>query len=280
MTQKPEYNILWAFVGILLFHAIMIGITALDGVYHMPFWIFGILLFIVFFALAYFYRSRLKELPIFLGLLYFLICVYPTLAYILYMNNVNNYEFSESFLENELSFINEKFESEIPLKDLKRIRTYLDTAKFVYDRKYIEIPERYNFDNVLVGYTGKWLLTISKNDSVKTEILYRMVDPELEQNSILDGIDREIAKFQRLVEFKNLNTYDVPYSEFWIEAVMGFRYGDIKPARNIPKILNALPLICYLLLGTILVKYSLENNEVQKKKSKKKKKKKGYKNDN
>ncbi|KAB5491764.1 MULTISPECIES: hypothetical protein [Flagellimonas] len=276
MAEKPEHVILYGLTGVLLIYVILIGVTALGGAYHMPFWTFGVLLFISFLALAIRFRSRYKELPIFLGVLFFLIWVYPTLAYFLYLKNEKNYEISESFLENEKVYIEDNIKNEIPLNDLRRIKNYLESTPFIDTLKFIEIPERYDFDNTPSGLTDKRVFVISKNDSFKTEIFYRKVDPAIEKFSILNSMDRKIEDLQRLIEFKEENTFDIPYSEFWVEAFMGFKYGDIKPARNIPKILNALPLICYLLLGTILVKYSLESNEEQKNKGKKKKKNKGY----
>ncbi|MCR9228852.1 MAG: hypothetical protein NXH90_15645 [Flavobacteriaceae bacterium] len=269
MSKKPENDFLIAVGAVMLLYTLMIAVTALEGAYHVPVWIFGVFMFISFIIISKLFKSKITELPIFLLLLFALIWVYPTTAYLFFINNSNNYEISQSFYQNEKEFINEITKSEVSLNELINIRNYLDTIRLTEPPNFIEIPERYKLDFMVIGYTGKTSLKISRGDSVESEILYYMGDPQIEMKSIVSGIERKIDQLQRLDQFDTENQLDVPYSEFWVEGIMGFRYGYITPARNITKLLNAFPTICYLLLGTLIVKFTLENKKKEVKKKKK-----------
>lgn len=286
MFKKTEEIILLPFVVVFLSYVLSYIYTAISGAYHLPFWSFGILIFLFLTTIFFMFRKKFKGLLTFLILIFFSIWIYPTSTYLLYQNNSNNYDISDSFIENEILLINEKAQTKIPLSELKRIREYLKKENVEESPKFIEIPERYNFKYLIVGLSGRVLLTISKNDSIETELSYlgrpprptgRIEDSENQKHRnvlILGALNREISGLEKSLNFSPTKIEKLPYSEFWTESIIAFSSGDIKPARNMVKILNSIQIISALFISTILLNTVNNNLSVKRRKKKKKKKKK------
>ncbi|WP_418501954.1 hypothetical protein [Flagellimonas sp.] len=245
------FPVLFGFFLILLTYLCYIIYTIISGAFIVPVLSFGILLFL-FFTVSYFlFRKQIKGLARFLLFLFISIWVYPTLTYYLFLNNPKNYNITNSFFENEISLIHEKNERKIPLDELKKIREHLDKEFVGRGPKFIEIPEKYNFDYRLVGWNGRWSLTISKHDSAETELSF-VGPPDIFKPLILDALDKEIESSELLVNFSPTKAKNLPYSEFWVESIFAFQFGDITPGRNTTKFLNIIPIICSYFMLIIL----------------------------
>lgn len=252
--------------------------TVIQGAFNVPIWSFGVLLIVLFLIFYFSAHDRLKGLPLLLSLSFFTVWIYPTGCYLLFKNNPANYHLSEEFIRNEKALIDEMVKNKIPIKDLKRIREYLGDSSVMVFPKLIHIPEKYNFEYRIVNSQGKEKLTIVKNDSIKTDLIYYRTSPfkdgeksmTLPRNiTIIDAINREIDDLEKLQGFNETNRTNIPYSEFWTESIISFSSGDIKPVRNLPKILNILQILATFFLSNILLNTVNNNLRVKKKKRKK-----------
>ncbi|PCJ98717.1 MAG: hypothetical protein COA50_00275 [Flavobacteriaceae bacterium] len=267
--DKTVFLMVFGFAFVLSLYIISIIYEAITGAYNVPIRSLGILLFLFFIAVFILLKKHYKGLHKFLVLLFISLYIYPTATYFLFQHNPKYYNISDSFFENEISLIQENTKNNIPVKDLKRIRKHLEKEFIGRGPKFIEIPEKYTFDYLLVGsMNGKWSLTISKNDSVETEIRY-MGPPSIFKPLILDALDREIDDLELLINFNSRKVKNLPFSEFWIESIFSFHFGDITPGRNLTKILNVLSLIPpFFMIIIIRNNFSRLKGKYKKKKSK------------
>ncbi|MFD1015739.1 hypothetical protein [Winogradskyella rapida] len=256
---------------------IAIFLNMVSGISSVKPWHFGILYLAVILIIYYSLKTEYNGIKTFLSLLLFAFMVYPISSYYLYQYDNNNYEISKDLIILESLIAKDRLHKNIPVNDLIKIREAIKKSD-VDDPKSISLPFPYKMEhkNIYSINNSRSQVTFTKNDSLETEIIYNNLPPlsGTKNYQLIDGINGKINLNNKLLEISLLKNYQIPFSEFWIESVVSFSSGHIKPAKNFPKIFNSLQIVSLLFLSTILINSVNGQLTVAKKKKRKKKRKK------
>lgn len=211
-----------------------------------------------------------------LFLLFFSFMIYPTTSYYLYENDSNNYHISSEFQLIEKLLAEDKMRNQVTIEDLKFLASSLKTSDSDFPKTFcnpnpIQIDSEYEF----AINDSKSKIVITRGDSIKTEFIIRNYpqrpDFYIPNNDIIQGINQQIKNMTKLKALATSTDERIPFSEFWVESITSFASGHIQPARNFPKLLNAIQILSILFLSTIII--NSINSELGLKRKKEKKKK-------
>jgi|GEM_PF-6245460 len=164
--------------------------------------------------------------------------------------------------------------NQVTIEDLKYLASSLNTSnsdfpKIFCNPKPIQIDSEHEF----AINDSKSKIVITRGDSIKTEFMIRNYPQRpnlyIPNNDIIQVINREIKNINKLKALTISTDNRIPFSEFWVESITSFASGHIQPARNFPKLLNAIQILSILFLSTIII--NSINNELGLKRKKEKK---------
>ena len=265
------------FTTLLFLYFPFIILDLIVGASRLKPWQFGLFYVPTLLIVYYIFKKSISGIKSFLIILFFSFLAYPTTSYYLYKYNSNNYKISNEFLEIEKDFAKEIMSNKLTIQDLQLINSTLKvTSK--YNPVEIHLPDtiKFEYKDIFKINGRKTQVRISKFDTIQTTLTYRdeFIPSKYSANpNLIYAINSEIEYLESLTKMLGKSADSILFSEFWIEAIVGFSAGHISPARNFTKVLNAMQLVSLLFLSTILIN-SVSGELVMKRKGNKKGKKK------
>ncbi len=275
ITQRLDKTdpVILLFSTLLILYFPFIIIDLIVGASRLEPWQFALFYVPALLLVYYIFKKSFSGIKTFLIILFFSFLVYPVTSYYLYKYNNNNYRISNEFLEIEKEFAKEKMLNKLTIKDLKLINSTLKVNS-EYNPDIIYLPDtiKFEYKDIFKINGRKTQVKITRFDTIQTTMTY--LDEPIPSNyganpNLIHAINSEITYLESLTKMLGKSSDSIMFSEFWIEAIVGFSAGHINPARNFTKVLNAMQLVSLLFLSTILIN-SVNGELVIKRKKKKK----------
>lgn len=237
--------------------AVIMAISSIiSGTYNISPILYGIICSIALFSTYLLLKSRIQNLLLFFTFIFLAFYLIPTVQFYLYKSNFNYFTPSESFIQNESILAKEKLHLKLSNEDLDSVYKFFDTLT-KFDRRFdtIDLPSKIR----IVQYrhyginSQKASIVISKNDSLTNEFTFTNKEAPFYKSDLQKGLKRHIEEQKYITKLIRIEKNEIPYSEFYIESITTFASDDIKPTRNLSKLLNGIQALCLVFLTTFII---------------------------
>lgn len=219
-------------------------------------------------------RNKIANLGFSLILGFIGFVIIPLLEFELYNNNRNNYVASDEIIQNEINAQISQLENDIQSRANKlskeEVMYLLNATKSLTDDSVL-VFRRINFNNFsikcisndmfhlnwVIEKDGRERLNIKKIGAPFYSDLNRVLLDELNE---IENVEDSKKKLENLKSV-NLHSIDVPRKEFFVEAMSGFFYSDLKPNNVNTKLISYFKLFLQLLVTTVFSNSITKSNK-------------------